>query len=307
MSTAHFVHMQTAVDTIAQSPHPTNKVAACLAGKDYAISRSNFWPNRIENTFGQEQKIGNSSGTIHAETACIIDAPNKTEGASLYVTDPPCPNCMKNIAEAGIAHIYIDHKGFAKDFAQRRGHDFENMSMRICEKAGINLYMINRKAEKIEPIISINSSYAAPNEHPIQIIKNTTYEQAIQDTHKQYEDEAFALCLTKNNKNETICIAADKHPTIGYTEENVEKKSGKYSFILQPVNRLLMNAARHGLEIIPNSIYSSRTPTSRELVNMIGASMAELTIHNTTKSRDEFGPQALDQLTKADLLKVNQP
>ena len=306
MNTTPFNYMQSAVNTIKQSPHPTNKVAACLVGEDYVISHSNFWPKRIEKQFGQDQKIGNSSGTIHAETICIIAASGKTEGASLYVTDPPCPNCMKNIAEAGITHIYIDHKGFTKDFAQRRSNDFENMSLRICEKAGINLFTINRKAKQIETMITKDPNYTAQNEHPAQFI-NTTREEAIHFAHEQYNDQPFALCLTKNKKNETICIVLGKHPTIGYTSQNIEQKCSKYSFVLQPVNRLIMNAARHGLNIIPDSIYSSRTPTSRELVNMVGAKLNDITIYDPQKCRDKFGQQALMQLTQSNILNLHIP
>ena len=35
----------------------------------------------------------------------MIDAPFATDGASLCVTDPFCPNCAKNIAEAGIKRV----------------------------------------------------------------------------------------------------------------------------------------------------------------------------------------------------------
>src|SRR5690606_7708262 len=115
-----------------------NKIAATvfghdLAGKPFSVSRTNFWPAAIANSIGTEDDIGDSSGTIHAETAAILAA-SHTAGAALCVTDPFCPNCAKNIAEAGIKTIYIDHKGFDKDFATRRGGDFQNMSMRICAR-----------------------------------------------------------------------------------------------------------------------------------------------------------------------------
>src|SRR5688572_3388790 len=140
MALSEYELMQQAVDIVQQSEHPTNKVSAAIAGLDvtgtpYAIAKTNYWPEDIKMRIGREARIGSASGTVHAETACLLAAP-RTENASVFVTDVPCPNCVKNMAEAGIKALYIDHKGFAKDFALRRGGHFESMSLRICEKAG---------------------------------------------------------------------------------------------------------------------------------------------------------------------------
>src|SRR5262245_21403475 len=126
-----FAQMQKAVDIVNTSPHPANKIAATIFGRDktgrgFSLSHTNFWPRAILDHFGMEARIGNASGTIHAETECILASPAPTEGASLSITDPFCPNCAKNIAEAGIRTVYIDHKGFKKDFVARRAHAFEN-------------------------------------------------------------------------------------------------------------------------------------------------------------------------------------
>ncbi len=309
MTTALINNMQAAVDAIARSQHPTNKVAAAITGNapdnaPFLISKANYWPPAIETAFEHNKKIGNSSGTIHAETACILAAP-QTEGADIFITDPPCPNCMKNIAEAGIKNIYIDHKGFNKDFAKRRGHHFENMSMRICEKAGINLFEINRKDKTIIPILEIQNTYRPSNESPTLIKKEPNihiYDQRVSEYKTHFNTKNFALCLAKNHKGEITSIAATKHATIGYTAATLESKHDKYSFILEPVNRLLMNAARHGLNILPETLYSSHTPTSREFVNLIGAELNTISIGEPDKSRDKFGPIALKQLSHYKIL-----
>jgi len=216
------------------------------------------------------------------------------------------PQLYENSAEAGITHIYIDHKGFDKDFAKRRGHHFENMSMRICEKAGINLFKINRKAETITAISEPKPNYHPNNENPALIHPTDSPQtdpeillEKINETKALYTDKPFAICLAKNTQKKTFYIIAEQQPTIGYTTTDIEEdQSEKYSFILQPTNRLLMNAARHGLNIIPETLYTSRTPTSRELVNLIGAGLTTLTIGDTTQSRDEESITALKQLTK---------
>ena len=99
-------------------------------------------------------------------------------------------------------------------------------------------------------------------------------------------------------------ISAEPHLVIGYTSETDTHEDGKYSFALEPVNRLLMTAARKGLTIDPAYLYSSRVPSSRELVNMIGAGLNQISIGDTQSARDEFGPRALKQLVDAGILNI---
>ena len=116
MSVSPFAAMQAAVDIVNASPHPVNKIAATLFGVDqsghaFSISRTNNWAAKIKEKIGTDTMIGSCSGTIHAETACIFAAPY-TDGTSLCVTDPFCPNCAKYIVASGISSVYIVHKGF---------------------------------------------------------------------------------------------------------------------------------------------------------------------------------------------------
>ena len=173
-----FEEMQKAVDIVNTSLHSANKIAATLFGDGFSISRTNYWPKHIASHFGMDTRIGNSSGTVHAETACILAAP-MTEGASLCVTDPFCPNCAKNIAEAGIKTIYIDHKGFDKDFAARRGGHFQDMSMQVCEKAGISIYELRRKEKTLAPILQVSGDYRPANDAPVIVSSVPRADQAI--------------------------------------------------------------------------------------------------------------------------------
>src|SRR5690606_17449299 len=74
-----FAMMQMAVEVVNSSPHPTNKIAAAISGIDhngeaFAIAATNFWPEPIQ-VLDPDTRIGGSSGTIHAETACALRAP----------------------------------------------------------------------------------------------------------------------------------------------------------------------------------------------------------------------------------------
>ena len=307
-----FQAMQAAVDIVGSSPHPTNKIAATLFGDGFSVSKTNHWPAIIEEKLGRDARIGGASGTIHAETACILAAP-ATDGASLCITDPFCPNCAKNIAEAGIKTIYIDHKGFQKDFFARRADQFETMSMQICEKAGINVYELWRRDEKLVPIYMAPDDYIPPNDSPITVDDiNQADEKAFQDAIAQAHDihnrRKFALALAKNNTEEFVALTARAHAVIGFTMRDpqdalcIECPEGKYSFIQEPVNRMLMHLQRQGLKLCENYLYCSQVPTAREQVNLVGAGIQRITVGDIAKSRDKNGVEAMTLLQSSQIL-----
>lgn len=309
-----FTLMQQAVDIVGDSAHPSNKIAAALsgqtaAGEDFAIARNNAWPPAIRQRIGMDTRIGNASGTVHAETACLLHAP-RTEGGALFVTDLPCPNCVKNMAEAGIKTLYIDHKGFAKDYALRHGGDFTHMSMRICEKAGISVYKIFRKEERIEPILEVPPGYRPQLEKPPHVetldapFTQTLFLDWIDREKERYAGGVYALGLARNSHGQAVLISAQPHPAIGFTAETMGKPEGKYSYMLQPVNRVLMTAARQGLALDRDYLFCSVVPTARELVNVVAAGFTRIRIGDTAASRDEHGLAALRILMNSGVLGV---
>jgi deoxycytidylate deaminase len=318
--TSPFQAMQAAVDIVNSSQHPTNKIAATLfhTEQGWSLSSTNHWPTLIDEKIGRDTRIGNSSGTVHAETDCLFQAAfhhnYATQGASLCVTDPFCPNCAKNMAEAGIENIYIDHKGFIKDFALRRGDHFENMSMRIAEKAGVNVYEINRKDQSITPICHAARDYHPANEKPVHIdMCNspqpfTPENRHIKEAEILFPDIKFSLAYGLNTTNILFCIVAPAHPAIGFNSQHdiyeIAHPQGKYSFIQEPSNRLLMTAVKKGLKIKDNAIYTTDVPTSREFVNLIGADIQSITISNKTLARDDFSLQAMSLLQNKSIITV---
>lgn len=315
MTFCPFEQMQRAVDIVQSSPHPTNKIAATIFGKDksghdFSVSHTNYWPEKIFRYFGTDTRIGNASGTIHAETACILAAPY-TNNTAICVTDPFCPNCAKNIAETGIKTIYIDHKGFDKDFIARREDVFSDMSMRICEKAGISVYQLWRKEERIEPISVVKDGYIPPEESPV-IIENVkemnhqSFQEHIAAASRALKGMKHAIAVAGNGDGQIIVMTARAHPVTGYTLQNnlteMEQPQGKYSFIQEPVNRLLMAAPNHGLKIKDGYLYCSQVPTSREQVNIVGAGLTALYIGEKNKARDKFATLAMKQLQEHHVL-----
>lgn len=308
-----FMAMQAAVDIISQSRHPTSKVAASIFKERDGVSATNYWPDAILKTFGIEEEIGNSSGTVHAETACIMMADFATNGASLCITDPFCPNCAKNIAEAGIKKIYIDHKGFDKDFFQRRGGHFDTMSMYICEKAGISVYELWRKDERMVPIYEAPKNYIPADDspvyrEPIDIPSEQNFAHAIEQGFKIHNKRKFSVAIVRDQSGHYFILTARGHAAIGFTMEDpedistIEQSAEKYSFFQEPVNRMMMFTARHGLTILDDYFFCSQVPTSREQVNLVGAGIKRITVGDIRKARDPYALKAMEQLSQANIL-----
>jgi len=305
--------MQAAVDIVGSSLHPENKVAAAVFGRSFGSVKTNYWPEPIVKAFGMNQDIGNSSGTVHAETACILSANHATEGASLCITDPFCPNCAKNIAEAGIKKIYIDHKGFDKDFFQRRSGHFQTMSMQICEKAGISVYELWRKDERLVPIFETTENHFVSEDspvykEPIEVPAEGVFNDILANAFKMHQKRKFAVAFVKDPKGKMFSLTARGHAVTGFTMEDpddvsiIERHEQKYSFFQEPVNRMLMYMARHGMVLQENYFFCSQVPTSREQVNLVGANIKRITIGDPSKARDAHALQAMKQLSDAGII-----
>lgn len=315
---APFIYMQSALDIVHKSPHPTNKIAATLfgvdpKGNDFSVLRTNHWPDPIYNKLGTSQKIGNSSGTIHAETAAILAASCATEGASICITDPFCPNCAKNMAEAGIKNIYIDQDGFDKDFFNRRGGHFDTMSMQICERAGINVYAINMLRKEISPILETPADYQPVEDspvikEPIESVNEAIFSSVIEEASLKNKRRKFCIALVQDEEGQNFALTFRAHVAIGYSMQKTDEALdlltpiGKYSFIQEPVNRMLMHIARNNYGLYEDFLYSSQVPTSREQVNLVGAEIKRITVGDIQRSRDTHGLKAMAQLKVMDII-----
>ena len=310
----HFLAAQAAVDIVLTSPHPDSKVAACLFNGRQMCARTNSWPDAILEKFGKNVRIGDSSGTVHAEVNCIIGYHGKTENAQIAITDPCCPNCAKAIAEAGIKTVYIDHKGFQKDFAARRGDEFKDMSLSIMAHAGISIYEINRKAGTITPIYRPPNQFIVPELYPIEVkqqpapITKDLLQHCIDTAHIKHPRWGAALATDDNGH--IYSLIASTHPAIGYSPETVkddhsnEGPNKKYDFYLEPLNRLIIGAKRYGLDLAPNHIWLSTLPTPRELVNAIGYGIHHLYIGEPDHSKKSASLEAVTLLTGNGLLDI---
>lgn len=121
------------------------QVGACLRFRDgtMTVARNEHQPHSLSPyavgdpraNFHKGVRIELSTAT-HAEAKLIAQAARQglsTEGASMYVTDFPCPPCAKLLATAGIAKLYF-----------RRGYTMLD-GEQVLEGAGVEIVQIGER------------------------------------------------------------------------------------------------------------------------------------------------------------------
>ncbi len=303
--------MQMTVALTEDSPHALNKIVATIKGHDcqglpYIVSRTNFWPGALD-IVPREQEIGNSSGWVHAETAALFDSPS-TQGAALFTTDPPCPNCMKNIIEAGIAEIYVDASGFQKPYAEFAGEAVLNMSEEMAAQAGISFSKVdleNLTVTKLNTPGPAASSEDQTAAGPICLPgEERLFQGHVLETNDRLPGQDFATCCALNDAGQLVFLTVTPHVVHGYKDRADQLVNGKYSYILTSLTRLLMQARRLGVKPILDTVTCQRVPTSRELVNFIGAGGRQIRVLEPTRARDDASIEALAQVKKLKILDV---
>lgn len=293
-----------------QSHHPTYKVGATICGHDnddmpYIVSHPNYWPPLLEQHIGRDKKLGAASTTVHAEVAAILKAP-ATEGADIYITELPCPNCAKMIAEARIANVYIDVTARDTALGRKLSSFFTQVSLPILHSAYISVFELDDVNQTISEITPPHNATMCPVERPVLHIPledaqiNQEHFRAFIAEQEKMIDAPFAGCYAKSDHGQHTFLCAQSHRSTGLTRDHVDTINTvqtKYNPIIQPINRLLLTCARYGLKIDSDYFYSSQVPTSREFVNMIGAGHTSLVIGDRHKCIDEWGLKALEQLT----------
>lgn len=278
-----------------QSANETYKIAAKLHlvdtdGSVISFSRPNIKLHILKPALDNFGTIGGTSDTIHAETAVIMGAPI-TDNGDLYVTDPVCPNCMKNAIEAGIKRIFIDSAGFEKPWYQKRKDYFDHISLKLAEFAHLEIYTVDPDKREIKPLVqkSTTSDSAATQSEPVKLRKvprNARMEDFIRNAKKQYAGKSFALGIGRNANGQKILIQAceaytpglDDNMTTDIREIQKHNFENKYSLKSDPVTRLMMSASRHGLSLRGSHLYCSHLPSARCQVNAVGYGIEDIQI-----------------------------
>lgn len=296
--------MQKAVETVKLSPHKTNKIAATFFGlcnkteaqETFATSSCNSYPDTIKAYVASGTRFGTRSGYIHAELNAILKRDQAWNQASIAITDPPCPNCMKHIASAEIKNIFIDHKGFEKDFFKRRLSDFNILSKAVAEHSGISFFKVYRKEKKIVPI---------PTEPSKQIENHGFFLVPLEEKTSFQNTNKKTTGLIVSNVN------AQKLWAYSHEFSYDEKKnaaiplnpllSGRFNLLSSPLSHTVLGALKRGLSLDKKSFLLNYFPSPSEFIFLLKLEAQQITIETKEKilTLDQSSIlKELDKLTK---------
>jgi len=148
---------------------------------------------------------------------------------------------------------------------------------------------------------------------PIEIevlpdVNEAVFQEIITSETEKHQQRKIAIAFVKDLNGKTLSLTARAHAVEGFSMHDPEEALtlltpvGKYSFIQEPVNRMMMSIARYGHALQTDYFYCSQVPTSREQVNMVGANIKNICIGNTQKSRDCHGFTAMEQLRSTKII-----
>ena len=250
--------MQKAVDAVPLSPHENNKIAACFFGFSTKTSESelffqtapNSYPSELKELVKSGQRFGKRSGYIHAEVNAILKQKNGWKEAAIAITDPPCPNCMKHIAAAGIKEVFIDHKGFDKDFFRRRENEFQILSLAIAKENEIKITKVFRKENSFKVIYCPKEKeFSAPQKTE----KNCSL-TAQNDQGKVFSITSNELSFSKKKREALL-----SNPLL----------SGRFNLNNSALVSAVFEAKRKGLTIQKESLALNYKPVPADLIFMI--------------------------------------
>ncbi len=136
-----------------RSKDPNTQVGACIvnAKKRVVGIGYNGFPTGVDDTEFPWNKEGNLyeskyAYVVHAELNAILNANDKLDGCTLYVSLFPCNECAKAIIQSGIRRIVYEDDKYAESEGVRA-------SKRMMTAAGLEFVQLN---ERISIQVSIH-------------------------------------------------------------------------------------------------------------------------------------------------------
>lgn len=109
-----------AIASSERSRDPSTKVGAVIIRPDKTIASTGYngFPASMEDKFvWWNNRSEKYDRVIHAEMNAILNSKESVKGMVLYCTHPPCKDCAKHIAAAGIVRVvYQTNEGIRKRF-----------------------------------------------------------------------------------------------------------------------------------------------------------------------------------------------
>lgn len=75
---------------------------------------------------------------VHAEVNAVLNATSSTKGATIFVTHPPCSQCMALLIQAGVKAVVCEEPDAG--IAERLKESFE-AAQQMAEEAEVNVFM----------------------------------------------------------------------------------------------------------------------------------------------------------------------
>lgn len=275
-------------------------ISACLFDDDLTIkivTRNNL-PPVFEKVFLPKDKIGDSGPTIHAEIFALQSGVS-CEGLSVAITDPPCPNCTKQLIMSGIKNIYILEAGFSQgmwynsvdESRVARKRYFHEVSLALAKYAGLGVFVIGADGRIVETLctyVEKKPSMSGANSASYAFIKK--------DETRLYEQYTYGM---------------DSKAAAGIRAKFEDVDDGlRYRLMIDPLSHLLSHCARHGKNLAEQEIYISEIPTSRCIVNAVGSGVKRLSVPQKYQtyyaaSSDGFDGNDISQKTASALQALN--
>ncbi len=265
-------------------------IAAVLfnEGTQVVISAArNDLPESFNGVFPPTEEIGDSGTTIHAEILCLDGAKALVEGASIMVTDPLCPNCMKSVIAAGVKKIYITEDGFtqgnwynsADENGVERQRYFDDVSLKLAAYAGVQVCKIGGKGGE-----DVSCDIIQPQEKPpMSKARVEEYDAGTLSAmvcNAQDRGRPYAVAIANGPKQRRYIVMASESYVPGMSDEKAQNirehfkdvPGGlRYRLKVDALSSILSACAYFGFSLSGEQVYISEIPTSRCIVNAIGA------------------------------------
>ena len=247
----------------------------------------NDLPESFNGVFPPAEEIGDSGATIHAEILCLDGAKSLVEGASIMVTDPLCPNCMKSVIAAGVKKIYIAEDGFthgnwynsADENSVKRHRYFDDVSLKLAAYAGVQVCKIGDNSGD-----HVSCNVIQPQEKPaMSKARVEEYDVATLSTmvrKAQERGNPYAVAIANGPKQCRYIVMATESYVPGMSDEKAQNirehfadvPGGlRYRLKVDALSSVLSACAYFGFSLNGEQVYISEIPTSRCIVNAIGA------------------------------------
>ena len=205
---------------------------------------------------------------------------------------------MKKIIMAGINAVYILESGFTKglwynssdESAIPRKRYFDDVSLAFAHEAGVAVHTLNNDG----------TAHEIGKKHTVI------------STNKDRDNNTYAMAMTENDQ----CIKTIEEYTPAMNDQKADALRTKfqdspdglrYRLMIDPLSNLLAYCAKEGLTIKDGKTYISEIPTSRCIVNAVGAGITHFGIPDiaAVSEKSKKALKALELLQKKGIIQLS--